>query len=288
MSRKRVIIITGLSGSGKSTAARALEDEGFFVVDNLPLALLPKFLALAEDGVRFTSELAVVIDIRNRDFLAGLEATLESVKASGYQLEIFFFDAADDILLRRYSETRRRHPLTLHEGVGEGIRRERQLLAELRNLATLVVDSTRLTPHELRAKVVQIARGGDGQMPLVVKLQSFGFRYGIPPESDLVIDVRFLPNPHFIPELQGQTGQDPLVRDYVLTQPACREFLQHLQGMLGFLLPHYHKEGKSYLTISIGCTGGRHRSVAIVEAILPSLAGEGVALKTIHRDIEKR
>lgn len=288
MSRKRVIIITGLSGSGKSTAARALEDEGFFVVDNLPLALLPKFLALAEDGVRFTSEVAVVIDIRNRDFLAGLESTLQAVKASGYQLEIFFFDAADDILLRRYSETRRRHPLTLHEGVSEGIRHERQLLAELRNLATLIIDSTRLTPHELRAKVVQIARGGNGQMPLVVKLQSFGFRYGIPPESDLVIDVRFLPNPHFIPELQGQTGLDPLVRDYVLAQPACREFLQHLQGMLGFLLPHYHKEGKSYLTISIGCTGGRHRSVAIVEAILPTLAGEGVALKTTHRDIEKR
>lgn len=288
MSRKRVIIITGLSGSGKSTAARALEDEGFFVVDNLPLALLPKFLELAESGVRFTSEVAVVIDIRNRDFLAGLESTLQSVKASGYQLEIFFFDAADDILLRRYSETRRRHPLTLHEGVSKGIRRERQLLGGLRNLATLIVDSTRLTPHELRAKVAQIARGGNEVIPLVVQLQSFGFRYGIPPESDLVVDVRFLPNPHFVPELQGQTGLDPLVRDYVLTQPACREFLQHLQGMLDFLLPHYHREGKSYLTISIGCTGGRHRSVAIVEAILPSLAGEGVVLKTIHRDIEKR
>lgn len=288
MSRKRVIIITGLSGSGKSTAARALEDEGFFVVDNLPLALLPEFLALAEDGARFTSEVAVVIDIRNRDFLAGLDSTLHSVRESGYQLEIFFFDAADDILLRRYSETRRRHPLTLQEGVSEGIRRERELLGELRSLATLIVDSTRLTPHDLRAKVVQIARGGKGLMPLVVQLQSFGFRYGIPPESDLVIDVRFLPNPHFIPELQGQSGLDELVRDYVISQPACREFLQHLQGMLAFLLPHYHKEGKSYLTISIGCTGGRHRSVAIVEAILPSLAGEGVALKTIHRDIEKR
>jgi UPF0042 nucleotide-binding protein len=288
MSRKRVIIITGLSGSGKSTAARALEDEGFFVVDNLPLALLPDFLSLVEDGVRFTSEVAVVIDIRNRDFLAGLESTLQSVREAGYQLEIFFFDASDEILLRRYSETRRRHPLTLHEGVSEGIRRERQFLGELRNLATLIVDSTRLTPHELRAKVVQIARGEEGQLPLVVQLQSFGFRYGIPPESDLVIDVRFLPNPHFVPELQGQTGLDPLVSDYVISQPACREFLQHLQEMLRFLLPHYHREGKSYLTISIGCTGGRHRSVAIVEAVRPTLAGEGVALKTIHRDIEKR
>lgn len=288
MSRKRVIIITGLSGSGKSTAARALEDEGFFVVDNLPLALLPQFLSLAEQGVRFTSDVAVVIDIRNRDFLAGLESTLQAVRETGYQLEIFFFDAADEILLRRYSETRRRHPLTQHEGVSEGIRRERRLLGGLRNLATLIVDSTRLTPHQLRAKVVQIARGGEGLLPLVVQLQSFGFRYGIPPESDLVIDVRFLPNPHFVPELQGQTGLDPAVSEYVISQPACHEFLGHLQGLLHFLLPHYHKEGKSYLTISIGCTGGRHRSVAIVEALRPALASEGSALKTIHRDIEKR
>jgi UPF0042 nucleotide-binding protein len=288
MSRKRVIIITGLSGSGKSTAARALEDEGFFVVDNLPLALLPQFLTLAEQGVRFTSDVAVVIDIRNRDFLAGLETTLQAVRETGYQLDIFFFDAADEILLRRYSETRRRHPLTQHEGVSEGIRRERRLLGGLRNLATLIVDSTRLTPHQLRSQVVQIARGEEGLLPLVVQLQSFGFRYGIPPDSDLVIDVRFLPNPHFVPELQAQTGLDPAVSEYVISQPASHEFLQHLRGMLHFLLPHYHKEGKSYLTISIGCTGGRHRSVAIVEALRPSLTGEGSALKTIHRDIEKR
>jgi UPF0042 nucleotide-binding protein len=288
MSRKRVIIITGLSGSGKSTAARALEDEGSFVVDNLPLALLPQFLTLAEQGVRFTSDVAVVIDIRNRDFLAGLESTLLEVRESGYQLEIFFFDAADEILLRRYSETRRRHPLAQQQGVSEGIRRERRLLGGLRNLATLIVESTRLTPHQLRAKVVQIARREEGLLPLVVQLQSCGFRYGIPPDSDLVIDVRFLPNPHYVPELQAQTGLDPAVSEYVISQPACQEFLEHLRDLLHFLLPHYHKEGKSYLTISIGCTGGRHRSVAIVEALRPSLAGEGSALKTIHRDIEKR
>lgn len=288
MNRKRVIIITGLSGSGKTTAARALEDEGFFVVDNLPLALLPQFLTLAEQGVRFTPDLAVVIDIRNRDFLAGLESTLLAVREAGYRLEIFFFDAADEILLRRYSETRRRHPLTQQEGVAEGIRRERRLMGGLRNLATVIVDSSRLTPHQLRAKVVQIARGEEGLLPLVVQLQSFGFRYGIPPDSDLVIDVRFLPNPHFVPELQAQTGLDPAVSEYVVSRPPCREFLHHLQELLHFLLPHYHKEGKSYLTISIGCTGGRHRSVAIVEALRPSLAGEGVTLKAIHRDIDKR
>ena len=158
MSPKRVIIITGLSGSGKSTAARALEDEGFFVVDNLPLALLPQFLTLAEQGVRLAAEVAVVIDIRNRDFLSGLGTTLQTVREAGYRLDIFFFDAADEILLRRYSETRRRHPLTQHEGVIEGIRRERRLLGGLRNLATQIIDSSRLTPHQLRAQVVQIAR----------------------------------------------------------------------------------------------------------------------------------
>lgn len=288
MSPKRVIIITGLSGSGKSTAARALEDEGFFVVDNLPLALLPQFLTLAEQGVRSTSEVAVVIDIRNRDFLAGLESTLQTVREAGYRLDIFFFDAADEILLRRYSETRRRHPLTQQEGVAEGIRRERRLLGGLRNLATQIIDSSRLTPHQLRAQVVQIARGGEGLLPLVIQLQSFGFRYGIPPDSDLVIDVRFLPNPHFVPELQGQTGLDAAVSEYVVSRPPCREFLQHLLGLLHFLLPHYRQEGKSYLTISIGCTGGRHRSVAIVEELQPSLAGAGVALQVLHRDIDKR
>jgi len=288
MNRKRVIIITGLSGSGKSTAARALEDEGYFVVDNLPLALLPQFLGLAEQGVRFTSDLAVVIDVRNRDFLAGLESTLRAVRESGYRLEIFFFDAADEILQRRYSETRRRHPLTQQEGVSEGIRRERRLLGGLRNLSTMIVDTTRLTPHQLRARVVQMARGEEGLMPMVVQVQSFGFRYGIPPDSDLVIDVRFLPNPYFVPELQAQTGLDASVAEYVVTHSAGAEFLVKLREMLQFLLPHYNREGKSYLTISIGCTGGRHRSVAIVEALRPSLVGEGIALKTIHRDIEKR
>jgi len=288
MNQRRVIIITGLSGSGKSTAAHALEDEGFFVVDNLPLALLPQFLDLAEHGARFAADVVVVIDIRNRDFLASLESTLQTVRESGYRLDIFFFDAADEILLRRYSETRRRHPLTQSEGVIEGIRRERRILGGLRNLATQVIDSSRLTPHQLRAQVVQTARGGEGLLPLVVQVQSFGFRYGIPPDSDLVIDVRFLPNPHFLPELQGLTGLDPAVSEYVVSRPPCSAFLQHLQGMLQFLLPHYRREGKSYLTISIGCTGGRHRSVAIVEELRPSLAGEGFALQVLHRDIDKR
>lgn len=286
-SRKRVIIITGLSGSGKSSAARALEDEGFFVVDNLPLALLPEFLGLVEQGVRFTSEVAVVIDIRNRGFLAGFEKTLEEVRQSGYELEIFFFDASDEALTRRYSETRRRHPLGLRGGVAEGISQERLLLAELRGQATAIIDSSRLTPHQLRDVVVRRVRGVEEALPLVVHLQSFGFRYGLPAESDLVMDVRFLPNPHFIPELQPLTGLDLRVRDYVLAQPETREFLARFEALFSFLLPQYRREGKSYLTVSIGCTGGRHRSVTIVETLRAGFAEVDVTLDVVHRDINK-
>ncbi|PLX86023.1 MAG: RNase adapter RapZ [Desulfuromonas sp.] len=287
MSRKRVIIITGLSGSGKTSAARALEDEGFFVVDNLPLALLPQFLDLAEQGVRFTDDLAVVIDVRNRDFLAEYQATLETVREGGYALEVYFFDAADEVLIRRYSETRRRHPLALSEGLAQSIGEERNLLAGLRDLATVLIDSSWFTPNQLRAKVVQTARGRDGILPLEVKVQSFGYRYGISPGTDLVMDVRFLPNPHFVPDLRPLTGLDSAVSDYVLSQPTCRDFLERFRGLLGFLLPQYQKEGKSYLNIAIGCTGGRHRSVTVVEELRSWFADQGVTPQVLHRDISK-
>jgi len=283
----RVIIITGLSGSGKSTAARALEDDGFFVVDNLPQTLLLPFLAMGEGALEQRQDLAVVIDARSRAYLKGLEENLASIRAAGHRLEVFFFDADDETLGRRYSETRRRHPLAMEEGVQEGIRRERQLLTALRNLATVLVDTTGLSPHQLRAQVVKLVRGGDEVEPLLIHLQSFGFRYGLPPSADLVIDVRFLPNPHFLPELRPCSGLDAAVREYVLTQPACSEFMEKFQNLLGFLIPQYQREGKSYLTIAIGCTGGRHRSVAVVEGLAEFLSAHGVLLKTVHRDIDK-
>lgn len=288
MSSKRVIVITGLSGSGKTSAARALEDEGFFVVDNLPLALLPRFLQLTEQGVRFTADVAVVIDIRNRDFLAGFEEILQSVRDQGYGLEIYFFEAADDVLVRRYSETRRRHPLARKEGALEGIRREQELMAGFKRLATTIFDTSGLTPHELRDMVIESILGATDRTRLAVKVQSFGFRHGIPIESDLVMDVRFVPNPHFIEHLRPLTGLNPEVKKFVLEQKACHEFLRRLQELLKFLLPSYQKEGKSYLTISIGCTGGRHRSVAITEELRPFLAGQGFSVEISHRDIEKR
>lgn len=285
---QRLILITGLSGSGKSSAARALEDEGFFVVDNLPLALLTQFLTLIRQGTAVASDVAVVVDARNREFLAEVESTLSEVRAAGFPLEIYFFDASDEILVRRYSETRRRHPLAAKDTVAEGILLERRQLAFLRSQATAIVDSTQLTVHQLRDKVVKIARGEEGGSPLQVQLLSFGFRYGLPPGSDLVMDVRFIPNPYFIPELQPLTGLDRAVSDYVLAQTSCQDFMKRFRDLLLYLLPQYQREGKSYLTISIGCTGGRHRSVTIVENLRPFLIGEGVALKVCHRDIEKR
>jgi RNase adapter protein RapZ len=287
MNRKRVLIITGLSGSGKSSAARVLEDEGFFVVDNLPLALLQRFLQLTEQGVRFTPDVAVVIDIRNRDFLAEYESTLNSVRDEGYEVEILYFEATDEALIRRYSETRRRHPLARHEGVTEGIARERDLMAGFRRQATVVFDTSTLSVHQLRDQVLETVLGRTEKMPLVIKVQSFGFRYGIPIDSDLVFDVRFLPNPHFIDELRPLTGLNSQVRDYVVQQPACKDFLARFQDMLKFLLPYYRQEGKSYLTLSIGCTGGRHRSVSLVEVMRPFLAGQGFVIEISHRDIEK-
>lgn len=285
---QRLILITGLSGSGKSSAARALEDEGFFVVDNLPLILLTQFLTLIQQGTAATNDVAVVIDVRNREFLAAVESTLAEVRTAGFPLEIYFFDASDEILVRRYSETRRRHPLAAKDTVAEGILLERRQLAFLRSQATAIVDSTQLTVHQLRDKVVKIARGEEGGSPLQVQLLSFGFRYGLPPGSDLVMDVRFIPNPYFIPELQPLTGLDRAVSDYVLAQTSCQDFLQRFRDLLLYLLPQYQREGKSYLTISVGCTGGRHRSVTIVENLRPFLNGEGVALIVCHRDIEKR
>lgn len=287
MIRKRLTVLTGLSGSGKSSAARALEDEGFFVVDNLPVTLLPKFLEVADRSGEATTDLAVVVDIRSRDFFADFRSTMDDLRQNDLRVEIYFFDASDETLVRRFSETRRRHPLAREHGLLQAIDRERHLLQGLREMATAVVDSSVLNPHQLRARTISMVRGEKERAPLVVQLQSFGYRHGVPPESDLVMDIRFLPNPHFVPELQPRSGLDRPVSEFVLAQPACREFLGHFRGLLQFLLPHYRQEGKSYLTISIGCTGGRHRSVAIVEELRPALAGEHVTLEVNHRDLNK-
>ena len=283
---KRLLIITGLSGSGKSTAARALEDQGFFVIDNLPLVMLPDLLHRAEESLQDGVNVAVVIDVRNRSFLVNQAGTFEDLRSAGYKLDILFFEAADDVLRRRYSETRRLHPLAASSSVLSGIERERQQLHLLRESASQIIDSSNLNTHQLQKHVLNWL-GDEFKSALIVNIESFGYRYGVPAAADLVFDVRFLPNPHYIDDLRPLSGRDQVLRDYVLNQPACKEFLGHFEPLLNFLIPHYHSEGKSYLTIAIGCTGGRHRSVSIVEYLRNNFPVSQVEIRVQHRDIDK-
>jgi UPF0042 nucleotide-binding protein len=281
--------VTGLSGAGKSTATKALEDLGFFCIDNLPVMLLPKLLELVSHGTSDeVQRLAIVVDAREGRFLDSTPAALEEVRREGHQLEVVFFDCADDALMRRFSETRRRHPLSPEGSVQEGIALERGMLTQLRALADQIVDTTRMNVHELR-DVITAKFGGPGQDDkLNLTLLSFGFRNGIPPASDLVFDVRFLPNPYFVEGLKPHPGTDPRVAAWVLERMQTQEFLARLESLLQFLIPQYRAEGKSYLTVSIGCTGGRHRSVALAEELGRRLTEKQRAnVKITHRDVTK-
>src|SRR5512139_808473 len=282
---RRLVVITGLSGSGKSTGARALEDAGFFVVDNLPLPLLPEFLALTDRGYR---HVAVVVDARSREYLSGARDILDGLKAAGTPPEVLFFEASDEELVRRFSETRRRHPLVQQAGIAAAIRRERELMADLKRSATVILDSSASNVHQLRQKVLTLIFGPEQDASrLTVRLVSFGYRYGLPLEADLVFDVRFLDNPHFVAELRPLTGLDPQVSQFVLAQPDCQQFISRVKDLLFFQVPRCSREGKSALTVACGCTGGRHRSVAIVEELRPYLLGTGCPVEVSHRDVER-
>jgi UPF0042 nucleotide-binding protein len=285
----RIVLVTGLSGAGKSTATKALEDLGYFCIDNLPVMLLPKLLELVAHGTSDeVQRLAIVVDAREARFLEKTPAALEEVRKEGHQLEVVFFDCADEALLRRFSETRRRHPLSPDGTVQDGITSERRLLQTLRDLADQIIDTTRMNVHELRDAVTARFGGPGQENGLNVTLLSFGFRNGIPAASDLVFDVRFLPNPYFVEGLKAHPGTDPEVSKWVLERPQTAEFLDKLEGLLGFLIPQYRAEGKSYLTVSIGCTGGRHRSVALAEELARRLADKHRAhVKVTHRDVAK-
>ncbi|MDH3453847.1 MAG: RNase adapter RapZ [Desulfuromonadales bacterium] len=283
--KRQLVVITGLSGSGKSTGARALEDAGFFVIDNLPLVMLPDFLSLTGHGYQ---KVATVVDARSSDFLGDCHEVLRRIKAEGHDVDVLFFEASDHDLVKRFSETRRRHPLVQKEGILAAIGLEREILSELRGLATIILDSSGLTVHQLRQRVLACilgTAGSEGQ--LQVQVQSFGFRNGLPLGADLVFDVRFLDNPHFVEELRPKTGLDAAVSSFVLSQPDYKTFLVKLKDLLYFLLPRYCQEGKTSLTIAIGCTGGRHRSVAVAEDLGPYLLGTGSAVQVNHRDIDK-
>jgi UPF0042 nucleotide-binding protein len=283
----RFVVLTGLSGSGKSQAIRALEDLGYFCVDNLPVTLLPMLAELTLRAGTEISRAAVVVDVREGKMLKEFPRIYRGLKTwKNLNPALIFLEAAEPTLVRRFSETRRPHPLSPDRSAIEGIREERKAMLAIRKLADHIVDTTEMTVHELRHAFTDVATGSAPGAQLVVTILSFGFKHGIPVDSDLLFDVRFLPNPHFVPELRLHTGRDADVVRYLDRSSATHEFLDHTLNLLKFLIPQYVNEGKTYLTIGIGCTGGRHRSVAIAEALKKGLSGiAGVRLRVRHRDI---
>ena len=283
----KFVVLTGLAGSGKSQAIKALEDLGFFCVDNLPVTLLPTLADLTQRAGSEISRAAVVVDVREGKMLREFPRVYNALKRKrNLDPVLIFLEAAEPTLVRRFSETRRPHPLAHDRSAIEGIREERKTLERIREMADHVVDTSEMTVHELRQVFTGVAAGRAPGKPLVVTLLSFGFKNGIPVDLDLLFDVRFLPNPHFVPELRPLTGRDAEVIKYLDKSKTKREFLTHTSNLLKFLVPHYVTEGKSYLTIGIGCTGGRHRSVAIAEALKKNLSGlGGVRVRVRHRDV---
>lgn len=285
--KRKIVIITGLSGSGKSTVARTLEDAGFFCVDNLPVDLLPKLLELSDSLAEELTRLALVIDLRQRKFFPRYPTILDSLDLLDTSLEILFVDARDEVLIRRYSETRRQHPLAPAGNVLEGIKRERQELKEIRDRADWVIDTSDMTVHQLREEIKRVFATAPGDA-LKITVESFGFGKGLPMESDLVLDVRFMPNPYFVEELKAKDGRDSEVADWVFSHETARKFMEKLADMLLFLLPLYMKEGKQYLTIAVGCTGGRHRSVVVAEYVSRFLVERGYkGVELRHRELSR-
>ena len=280
-----VVIITGVSGSGMSSALKAFEDLGYFAIDNLPIQLIPTFVRLCDESSEI-DRTAFVVDVRSREFLGLFPHIHEELKGKGVAVTIVYLEADDDVLLRRYSETRRPHPLT-DQTVVAAIRQERELLAPIRELADIVIDTTELTVHTLRDVIKDRFAERGSAHELNVTISSFGFRHGLPRGLDMLFDVRFLPNPHFVPELRALTGRDRAVLDYLTAQGEVNETIARFVDLLAYLLPRFQREGKSYLNIGVGCTGGRHRSVMIADAMRERLAQRGFKLKVVHRDIAR-
>lgn len=283
---KELVIVTGISGAGKASALKAFEDLGFHAVDNLPLELLLEFARLVEKSTEIQSA-AIVVDVREGQTLDRLPEILKNVRIV-LPTRVLFLDAQDGVLVRRYSETRRPHPLRKQETVSRSIVEERQLLDPIRNVADTLIDTSTFNVHELRAHIQsRFAQGNHRASQLLVSCLSFGFKNGVPLDADLVFDVRFLPNPHFVPEFRKKTGKDPKVAEYVRSFPQTIEFLDRVSDLMLYLLPHYVGEGKSYLTVAFGCTGGQHRSVMMAVDMAKRLRSAGYRVKAIHRDIPK-
>ena len=280
-----MVVVTGLSGSGRSAALKAFEDIGFYCVDNLPLALLPAFAEFAQDAPE-AARAAIGIDIREKGFPERYPVLSRELKERGCAIETLFLDASDQTIVRRFSETRRPHPLARGTTpLLDGIRMERAALAEVRKLADRIIETSDYTVHDLRQAVERLYSGQDGSRPMVITLVTFGYKYGAPFDLDLMFDLRFLPNPHFVQDLRPYSGEDPRVRDYVLAGADAGEFVSRLEAFLVYLMPRYRREGKSYLTIGFGCTGGKHRSVAVSLVIAERLRRNGYEVNIKHRDI---
>jgi len=282
---RQLVILTGLSGSGKGSVLNTFEDLGFYCVDNLPVGLISTFSELYVEGGSEVERAALLVDAREGEQIEKLPGIYRKL-ASEHPATLVFVEASDEALLRRFSETRRPHPLSQDHSIAEGIRLERRRMAPIRRLADVVIDTTKFNVHELRQFIIDRFQN-PGRRPLLVSVVSFGFRYGIPADADLVFDVRFLPNPHFIPRLRKFSGKDPRVARYIRSFSQTGEFLRRIESLLLYLIPHYISEGKSYLTVALGCTGGRHRSVALAEVIRRELKRKGYSSKVVHRDIDK-
>jgi UPF0042 nucleotide-binding protein len=280
----QIVVVTGLSGAGRSTAAKCLEDLGWFVVDNLPPGLLTTMAELGGRSAGAVSLIAAVVDVRSRAFSSDLRTALQDLEAQGVRPRVLFLEATDEELVRRFENVRRPHPLQGDGRLIDGIQLEREQLLDVRGEADLVIDTTGLIVHELRARIVA-AFTEDRESSLRATVVSFGYKYGLPVDADLVVDCRFLPNPHWVPDLRPRTGQDPLVRDFVLSQPGAKEFLDRYSEVLAILMPGYRAEGKRYLSLAVGCTGGKHRSVAMAEQLAQRLTDLGVDVQVSHRDL---
>lgn len=283
----RLIIITGMSGAGKSSVLKMFEDAGYFCIDNPPIQLILKFVQLTHNTTDNFDRVAMGIDIRSGEGLEELDNVFEQIKADGYPYEILFLEASTEVLVKRFKETRRNHPLTGIGRVDAGIELERSKLEFIKKRADVILDTSQLLIRELKTQIDKIYVNNETYKNFFITILSFGFKYGIPMDSDLVFDVRFLPNPYYIPELKQQTGNDAPVKEYVLQSQMATIFLEKLQDMIKFLIPNYIEEGKNQLVISIGCTGGKHRSVTLANALSESLAGLQYGIKVEHRDIEK-
>jgi UPF0042 nucleotide-binding protein len=280
-----VVIITGVSGSGMSSALKAFEDLGYFAIDNLPVQLIPTFVRLCDESSEI-DRTALVVDVRSREFLGMFPRIHEELSSKGVDVTVLFLEADEEVLLRRYSETRRPHPLP-DQNVVVAIRQEREMLAEIRDRADIVIDTSELTVHTLRDAIKESFAEKSGGHELNVTISSFGFRHGLPRGLDMLFDVRFLPNPHFVPELRTYTGRDSEVIEYLQSQSEVEETLARFVDLLVYLLPRFQREGKSYLTVGVGCTGGRHRSVMVADAINKRIAELGYKTKVVHRDVGK-